>query len=293
MTRFPNSSSGWITHRGRTVEYHMADYRDRSKPRPPILVVVPCYNAQRWIEPCLAVLRANDEPHDVLIVEDGGTPLDLPIAGANIVHCRVRENIGLIGVLNFAARFCLEQEYKYYARQDADDFSLPTRLQKQRQKAEATGADLVSCGAILATEDDTYLWEDQGYLPSDIISALAYRNIFVHSTWFLQASTFSRIGCYDDRFIGAEDFELVQRIARKGRIFSVEEPLVTYRVHGGSILGNSNQPARTTVRVMVRYFSWRRPACYLGLMRGIAAALAPRGLKTTVRRLGLGLTKTT
>lgn len=285
MTRTPNISGGWVTHRGRAVEYRMVDYRDPAQTRPPILVVVPCYNAQRWIEPCLAALRGNDEPHDVLIVEDGGTPLDPPIEGDNIIHCRFQENIGLIAVLNFAARFCLGQNYKYYARQDADDFSMPTRLQKQHETAERTSADLVSCGAILATEDDRYLWEHRGSLPSDLISALAYRNIFVHSTWFLRTSTFTRIGCYDDRFVGAEDFDLVQRIARKGKIVSVEEPLVTYRVHGGSVLGKSNRPARTTVRVMVRYFSWRRAACYWGLMRGIAAAIVPRGLKTRVRRL--------
>ncbi len=266
------------------VSCRVQDHRQQDRPRPRILVVLPCYNAQQWIGPCLTALAANDEPHDILLVEDGGTPLDELPPASNLIHCRMARNIGLIGVLNFAARFALEEGYEFYARQDADDFSLPNRLAMQRACADTTGADLTVSGVQVIDGEGRSLWDIPGDLPQDLVAALSARNIFVHSTWFLRTSVFNRIGCYDDRYVGAEDYEFVQRIVRDGIIDSVAQPLVQYRVHGGSVLAASNRPARTTARIVWHYFSWHRPASYKGLGRSLAAACLPRGLKAAVRK---------
>lgn len=274
----------WVSQSGRMVSCRVQDHRRHDVARPRILVVVPSYNAQQWIGPCLAALAANTEPHDILLVEDGGTPLDTLPPADNLIHCRMARNIGLIGVLNFAARFSLEEGYEFYARQDADDFSLPERLTLQRAHADATGADLTVSGVEVIDGGGQPLWDIPGDLPSDLIGALSVRNIFVHSTWFVRTSVFDRIGCYDDHYVGAEDYELVQRIARDGVIGSVSRPLVQYRVHGGSVLASSNRPARTTARIVWRYFSWRRSASYKGLGRSLVAACLPRGLKAAARK---------
>lgn len=274
----------WVSQSGRMVSCRVEDHRKRDNARPRILVVLPSYNAQQWIGPCLAALAANEEPHDILLVEDGGTPLNFLPPADNLIHCRMAYNIGLIGVLNFAARFALEEGYEFYARQDADDFSLPDRLMLQRAHADATGADLTVSGVEVIDGEGRPLWNIPGDLPSDLVAALSVRNIFVHSTWFLRASVFGRIGCYDDRYVGAEDYEFVQRIVRDGVIDSVPRPLVQYRVHDGSVLASSNRPARTTARIVWRYFSWRRPASYKGLGRSLAAACLSRGLKAAVRK---------
>jgi len=279
-----SSADYWITHGTRMVPCRVRDFRTRDAPRPRILVVLPCYNAQRWIEPCLAALARNAEPHDILLVEDGGVPLEgLPVID-NLVHCRMQHNIGLIGILNFAAQFVLNEGYTFYARQDADDFSMPDRLSLQRAKADATGADLTVSGVHVIDGDGKRLWDASGDVPDDLVGALAVRNIFVHSTWFLRTSVFATIGCYDERYVGAEDYEFLQRIVRNGTVASVAQPLVEYRVHGGSVLASSNQPARTTARIVLRYFSYRRPTSYKGVMRSIAAAFVPRTLKSAVRK---------
>lgn len=274
----------WISQGGRMVYCRLQDHRTHNTTRPRILVVLPSYNAQQWIGGCLAALAANVEPHDILLIEDGGTPLDALPPADNLIHCRMARNIGLIGVLNFAARFALQEGYEFYARQDADDFSLPDRLVLQRARADETGADLTVSGVEVIDGEGRPLWDIPGDLPSDLIGALSIRNIFVHSTWFVRTSVFERIGCYDDRYVGAEDYEFVQRIVREGVIDSVPRPLVQYRVHGGSVLASSNRPARTTARIVWRYFSWHRPASYKGLVRSLAAACLPRGLKATARK---------
>lgn len=274
----------WITHGNGMVPCRVQDYRSPSGPRPRILVVLPCYNAQHWITPCLSALDANAEPHDILLVEDGGFPLKGIPASDNLIHCRIARNIGLIGVLNFAARFALEEGYYFYARQDADDFSMPDRLSMQRAQADSTGADLTVSGVQVIDGDGRRLWDNTGDLPCDLIAALSVRNIFVHSTWFLRTSVFERIGCYDDRYVGAEDYEFAQRIVRAGTVSSVVRPLVQYRVHNELILATSNRPARTTARVVWRYFSFRRAASYQGLIRSMAAVCLPRSIKVAIRK---------
>lgn len=274
----------WVSQGGRMVSCRMQDHRKQGSARPRILVVLPSYNAQQWITPCLAALAANAEPHDILLVEDGGTPLDDLPPSDNLIHCRMAHNIGLIGVLNYAASFALEEGYEFYARQDADDFSLPDRLTLQRAHADATGADLTVSGVEVIDGAGRPLWDIPGDLPSDLIGALSVRNIFVHSTWFLRTSVFVRIGCYNEGYVGAEDYEFVQRIVREGVIDSVPSSLVQYRVHGGSVLALSNRPARTTARIVWRYFSWRRPASYRGLGRSLVAACLSRGLKAATRK---------
>lgn len=268
------------------IAYTMEDRR-RSGIRPPILVVIPYYNAAPWIDECLSRLAANDEPHDILVVDDGSDPPFVAATAAeNLIICRFSRNVGLITALNFAADFALNAGYTYYVRQDADDFSMPDRLRLQRATIERDGADIVVSGVHAVDEAGATVW--RGRMTDDdnaFRRTLATRNPTVHSTWFLRTDLFTRIGCYDENFKGAEDFELLQRIARQGRIAVVPDELIEYQVRSGSILAGSRQPALQTLRIVARYFDPARPASYVGIVRAGAAAIVSRRAKTAVRRL--------
>jgi glycosyltransferase involved in cell wall biosynthesis len=250
-------------------------------------VVVPYYNAALWVDDCLAALASNDEPHDILIVDDGSSPVFQATAPAeNLVVCRFERNAGLITALNFAASFAVAQGYRYYVRQDADDFSRPERLRLQREAIERDQADLVVSGVTAVDESGRVIWH--GRIDVDAAAfrnMLATRNPAVHSSWFLRTDLFARIGCYDERFKGAEDFELLQRIARGGRISIVPDELVHYQVRTGSILSTSKGPALQTLRIVVRYFDPRRLASYVGVVRAFSAAIVSRRLKVAARDL--------
>lgn len=269
----------------------MIPYRvdDRRLPgrRPPILVVIPYYNAAAWIDACLTCLGENSEPHDILVVDDGSDePLELPHSADNVVLCRFERNAGLITALNFAANFALAQDYRYYVRQDADDLSRPDRLRLQRDAIEREQADLVVAGVRAVDERGVPVWS--GRLSMDLAAfrnALAQRNPVVHSTWFVRTALFTTIGCYDERFRGAEDFELLQRIARRGTIAIVPDELVDYLVRSGSVLSSSREPAVQTLRIVARYFDPAKPAAYAGIVRAAAAAAVSRRWKVAARRI--------
>jgi glycosyltransferase involved in cell wall biosynthesis len=277
---------GHIWHGGKMIPYRIDDHRSRDD-RPAILVVVPYYNAAPWVGDCLTALAANDEPHDILVVDDGSRPVFQAIAPAdNLVVCRFERNAGLITALNFAASFAVAQGYRYYVRQDADDFSRPERLRLQREAIEREQADLVVSGVRAVDESGRLLWHGRMDIDAAAFrNMLATRNPAVHSTWFVRTDLFARIGCYDERFKGAEDFELLQRIARGGRISIVPDELVDYQVRTGSILSSSKGPAVQTLRIVLRYFDPKRLGSYIGVVRAVSAAILSRRLKVAARDL--------
>jgi hypothetical protein len=118
--------------------------------------------------------------------------------------------------------------------------SRPTRLKSQLETIQRENADLVVSGVRAVDQEGTTVWRGTMTTDGDLFrKTLAMRNPTVHSTWFLRTDTFTKIGCYDEHFKGAEDFELLQRIARQGTIAFVPDELVDYLVRTGSVLSAS------------------------------------------------------
>src|SRR6266480_6486765 len=101
---------------------------------PPISVVMPVYNSAGVVaEAVESILQQTFRDFEFIIVDDGSTD-----DTGEILHeyaqldKRIRlysqENSGLIEALN---RYCRVAAGKYIARMDADDISLPARLEKQ------------------------------------------------------------------------------------------------------------------------------------------------------------------
>jgi glycosyltransferase involved in cell wall biosynthesis len=280
-------STGYATVGTRLVSYTIQDFRAEAHQKE-ILAVIPAFNADRWITQCLLSLSNNREPHDVLIVDDGSdnpvSHIVLPME--NLVIIRLFQNCGIVAALNIAAIFSLEQGYKYYARQDADDISYPERLRTQRSLSEATGAILVTSLARFVDEAGKTLWISKDIIPPERVrNCLAKRNLYVHSSWFLRTTAFLLAGLYSREYQGAEDYELLHRLCRAGHIVTADLPLIDYLVHSASILSRNKTASRAQIRVQLRYFNFRRLSSYIGLLRSCSACLIPRSWKTRSRKL--------
>jgi len=282
---FGSQSPRWTAAGAKLVCEQLIDFRSVGT-RPDILVVLPYFNAERWIDSCLAALAANDQPHDILIVDDGDRPAEAHVKPQdNLAILRIEPKVGLIGALNAAATFALDHSYAFYVRQDADDLAYPWRLATQRQLLLETNADLVFSPARAVDETGQVLFRGTSgaILTQDPTRALRYGNPYTHSTWFLRTSLFQRLGGYDPNFKAAEDYEFLQRIARHGVIAMTPQVLLDYRVHGGSATAQSLACSIATIKVQAHYFDPGQPASYLGMMRAVAAAATPRSWKTQAR----------
>jgi glycosyltransferase involved in cell wall biosynthesis len=101
--------------------------------KPEISIVVPAYNAERFVEPCLApVLRQMTAAHELLVIDDGsrdrtadlveGLARSFPEAQVRLVR---QQNQGIAGARN---RGVQEAQGDYLLFLDADDMLLPGTL---------------------------------------------------------------------------------------------------------------------------------------------------------------------
>lgn len=131
-----------------------------SDSRPVISVILPCYNDGKWLgESIQSIIDQTCQNWELIIVDDGSTDQT-----ALVGHewCKKDSRIKLISIsrkgIAEALNIGIEHaKGKYIARQDADDLSMPKRLQKQAaclDQHPQTG--LVACKAKSNSESEEY-----------------------------------------------------------------------------------------------------------------------------------------
>lgn len=113
-----------------------------------ISVILPAYNAERYLSEAIdSVLNQTYTNFELIIINDGSTDkteeIILSYLDPRIRYVKNEQNLKLIKTLNKGIDLA---KGKYIARMDADDISLPTRLEKEVEFLEKhTDIDVVSC----------------------------------------------------------------------------------------------------------------------------------------------------
>jgi GT2 family glycosyltransferase len=253
--------------------YSLFDLREPGRAKPSIAVLLPAYNAGRWLDGCLSALSGNTEPHDLVIVDDGSiraiNESDLGVYRNKAVIIRLHVNSGIVHALNVGLSFILSQGYEFIARQDADDISRSDRLTRQIELMERNPQVGLSgsFADMIDTEDQKVGSIVKKTTHREIWNALCFSNQFVHSSFFIRSSHLRETGYYDPQFQGSEDYDLAFRIGRQYGLANIPDNLVAYRVHDDAISSNRFPQAATSLRVTFRHFrpwEWRY---YLGVAR--------------------------
>jgi glycosyltransferase involved in cell wall biosynthesis len=127
---------------------------------------------------------------------------------------------------------------------DADDISLPDRLQRQLAHARETGADV--CGAAMwefrGAEDDVISVRTPPLGHDDIVRRMRWNNPMNHPTTLYRADLARAAGGYGDlRYM--QDYDLFARMLCGGaRFANAAEPLVLFRA-GDDVLARRRSPA--------------------------------------------------
>ena len=215
---------------------------------PAISVVMPVHNAARYLHLAVdSILRQTFGDFEFLIVDDGSTD-ESPIilreyeATDRRVHIISRPNTGIVGALNdglAAARG------DFIARMDADDIADPQRLEKQaaylRQNPDHV---LVACqvmlmdpqGAPLCTKRDTEFTHERIDW-----ALLNHRWPMVHPAVMMRRDAINSVGGYRSKYQWLEDLDLFLRLAEVGKLASLPDVLLYYRLHTGSVCHTREQ----------------------------------------------------
>lgn len=187
-----------------------------------------------------SILRQSMSDFEFIIIQDD--PLNEWVASLlsgyarkdRRVEClRNEKNIGLALSLNRGLQIA---QGKYIARMDADDISLPERLQKQFSFLEKNPEiSLVGTSVVLIDGEGKTLQ----YLanPVDLqslkISFLKGATPCFHPTWFFRKELLNILAGYRNLPVG-QDYDFLARLLASGlKISNLNEPLVKYRDHFG------------------------------------------------------------
>jgi glycosyltransferase involved in cell wall biosynthesis len=195
------------------------------------------YNSERYLRETLdSVLGQTFRDFEFVIVNDGSTDRSLEIlqeyAGRDgRIRLISRANTGIVAAANegiAAARG------DYLARTDSDDVSAPTRFEKQVAYLDAH-PDCVLLGTrVIETDPNGISVSQSGHaLTHEEIDAqllTAYGGWAVlQPTTMMRTAAVRAAGGYRGHYNISEDHDLFLRLAERGRVANLSEPLLRYR----------------------------------------------------------------
>ncbi|OON59510.1 hypothetical protein B0920_24360 [Massilia sp. KIM] len=217
---------------------------------PLVSVVIPCYNAERYIAATLrSVLAQELADMEVIVVDDGSRDGSVALVRAQFPEVRVIEqaNAGVAAARN---RGIAEARGEWIAFVDADDIWLPGKLSAQFEEMAAVPGCRMSYTAwqvwpcaepepdqayleeLRARAGDTARWSGaSGWIyPQLLLDCVVWT-----STVLAQRALFAEIGGFDAGLRVGEDYDLWLRASRVTPIQRVARPYALYRIHPSSI----------------------------------------------------------
>ncbi len=211
-------------------------------PTPELTVLMPVYNGERYLKEAIeSILGQTFSDFEFLIIDDGsrdGTSALVRAYGDERIRLVENgRNLGLIRTLNVGLQLA---RGRYVARMDADDVSLPQRLELQlRYLQKNPHVSVVGThyrmidenGLVLSTRKP----ESRDFLISFRMYVEAY-NPACHPAVMFRTEEIRAQGGYDAGFPNAEDAALWFRLNSLGmRFATIPRILVLYRTHTSQI----------------------------------------------------------
>lgn len=207
-----------------------------------VTVLMSVYNGMAYLEQALdGILGQTFTDFEFLIVDDGSSDgswdclQDRAGRDNRIRLLRNQTNQGLIRALN---RGLDEARGSLIARQDADDVSLPQRLQRQVEFLTAhPGVAVVGSSVTLIDEQGRELGPNpKPQSDRGIRAMMLARTAFVHGSVLMRRGVIEGLNLrYDRAMLHAEDYDFFSRLLLAAKGANLAEPLLLYRLHPESI----------------------------------------------------------
>jgi glycosyltransferase involved in cell wall biosynthesis len=206
------------------------------KGEPAVSVLMAVHNGERYLRSAIeSVLGQTRDDLEFLIVDDGSTD-DTPKILAEYARDDARIIIHRISQVGRSAALnsgCRRARAELIARLDADDVSLPERLERQLRFLEANEeVALLGGGALLIDEQGKVFGKDRARTSdSEIRKTLEGACPFYHSNVVFRRRAVEAVGGYRTVFEPAEDYDLWLRLAERHGLANLWEFVGKYRFH--------------------------------------------------------------
>lgn len=218
---------------------------DKAIARQPLIsIIMPAYNAGRFIDDAIRSVKAQHYNHwELIVIDDGSVDGTAAIvkqhrqADGRVVY-HYQSNAGLGGARNTGLKLASGEWIGFL---DADDLWTADKLQQQVDVMEATGADVIF-------SEGYYLHESGEMKPYSSLHGIyeggaMYRSLMVHNSIavlsvLIRKAIVSQIGLQETHGLarGCEDWDYWLRACRANALFyGIAKPLFMYRLHAAAM----------------------------------------------------------
>ena len=197
---------------------------------------MPVYNCELYIKEAIdSVLNQTFSDFELIIIDDCSTDNTVSviekISDNRICLYKKKTNSGLIASLNFGISIA---KGDYLARMDGDDICLPERFARQIDFLEKN-PDIILCGTAIKFigSASNILVFPQNH-EEIVINLFSFLPTFAHPTVMGKKEIFEKNN-YNEDYEFAEDYELWTRLVQVGKVASLKEVLLEYRVHPAQV----------------------------------------------------------
>ena len=192
-----------------------------------ISIIMSVFNQERTLESSIkSILNQSHTNFEFLICDDFSNDKSLKIIkkymqfDSRIKLFQNEKNIGLTKSLNFLIS---KSKFDYIARQDGDDISLNTRLEKQINELKNNNIEFCITRAI-NQQTKKKIPGISFYLP--IKFQFKFKNPFVHGTLLITKEALKKVNFYDEDFYYAQDYKLFSELLKINVKYKyINEPL--------------------------------------------------------------------
>lgn len=232
---------------------------------PAISVVMSVYNGGKFLRPAIqSILNQTFSNFEFIIIDDGSTD-DTASIIRSFNDSRIRlvqqPNQGLVRSLNEGIRIA---RAPFIARMDADDISLPSRLEKElRVLSSNPRIGLIGTFFTYIDEraDTASTTITAPIKPIDLRRSFYIVNHFGHSSTLFRKEALEQVGSYRDDYGPTEDFELWRRIADHWEVRIIPESLHLYRLSSTSI-SHTKRKIQHKFTAKIIQEQWQKPFVY-------------------------------
>jgi glycosyltransferase involved in cell wall biosynthesis len=270
---------------------------------PSVSAVIPVHNGQRYLADAIAsVLAQTREVLECIVIDDGSSDGTAAIAasfGDRVRYVR-QARAGVSVTRNRGAELATGELVAFL---DHDDTWDPRKLELQVDELERRRAALVLCAVNVINTEGRQLRVQRLRARRDLLIGMltfdGTSTVSCSSTGVFRRATFLERGGFDPGLSMSADWDLLVRSLLTGAVAYVDEPLVSYRVHGANMSRDIGLMERDMRRAFGNRFAdpalpeayrRRRRQAYAGLYRMLAGSYRDAGrwrdmARTAVRAL--------
>jgi glycosyltransferase involved in cell wall biosynthesis len=255
-----------------------------------VAVLMPAYNGQADVDLTLASFSESALVH-VLIVDDGSTPpiVAPAIPNMEIEVLRMPQNGGIERALQTGIDALAQRGFRYAARIDAGDRSVPQRLTNQRvfMELHPQVAGLGMWTQVVTREGKPLFMLTPPAEPNEIRRLRFFRSCLAHPSMMLRIDAVRAVGNYRAAYPSAEDLDLVVRLMERYNCANLPELGLYYELNEGGISATKRRrQVGSTLRLQLRYFNAANLYDWLGLAKNLLHLVTPyRALQRIKRTL--------